>query len=109
MAAAEAVAFCGAHEGVLANHSALDSRITDQHEDAVRWRSAHERDNRETFDRMFAALEGQTAKFDTRLLNIEKQLSSRLPLWATLMFTLGGTAIGALVAIIIALMNHVLG
>jgi len=96
---------CSAHAGLVASHDALAKTVSDGHQDTVRWRDQHIEDNKEAFDRVFAELKADREENGKRW----DRLANRLPLWATLMFTIGGSIVGALVAIIVMLANHILG
>jgi hypothetical protein len=59
------------------------------HANSLEWRDRHEREQRETTQRIFDKLD-----------EIVKQLSNRLPLWATLMLSSLFTVIGFLLGVI---------
>jgi hypothetical protein len=85
---------------------ALESDALAWRKDAQIWRDGHEARNAEAFDRAFRLIEESNLALNKRLGGIEEKLNSRLPLWTTTMFTIGGATIGILVTIVVMLGNH---
>jgi len=74
--------------------------------DTQKWRDDHEQRQAETVNRLFATMENNQKTLAARLDTIEDKLANRLPPWATLAFTAGGTCIGILVTIVVFLSQH---